>query len=206
MMLARAAFGRTLGLPALLTLMVGCGSAPPAGLYPSPTPSTAATPPPPVASTTPATTPAAAEAPVVWAPFTSVECGFTLPMPGTPKTSIESLDTPSGKQIIHSATSDLGDRAAIASCSDLPLASTTEAALDNARDSAVSTLHGTLIASRDVTVGGFPGRDAVVALDDKRIALRLVLAKQRLFTLVALGFSAEATQHFIEGLTLAATP
>jgi len=125
-------------------------------------------------------------------------------MPGTPKTSSDSVDTPSGKQTIHSATSDLGDRAAIVSCSDIPAYASSDATLDGARDGAVAHTHGTLVASRNTTVSGFPARDAIIAVQDKKLAVRLVLAKQRLFTLVVLGFSGDETQHCIDGFTIAA--
>jgi hypothetical protein len=192
-------------LAVVFALFVGCGSAPPAGLY-SPAASSTSDGPPPGSSATPSagapdSTPAA-----VWASFTSTDCGVTLPMPGTPKVSNEAVDAPSGKLVIHSATSDLGDRAAIVSCSDIPAYKSSDDILDRTRDGTVSSMHGTLVASRSVTVGGFPGRDMILAVQDKKLAVRLVLAKQRLFTLVSLGFSADETSHFIDGFTIAAKP
>jgi hypothetical protein len=188
-------------LALVIGLAAGCGSAPPPGLYPPAASATSDTPPP-VASEAPPAPGGAA--PLAWAPYTSAECGYTLPMPGTPKTSSDSVDTPSGKQTIYSATSDLGDRAAIVSCSDIPPYPSSDATLDGARDGAVAHTHGTLVASRNVTVDGFPGRDAVIQVQDKKLNVRLVLAKQRLYTLVVLGFAADETQHCIDGFSVAA--
>jgi hypothetical protein len=195
MLLARASIAA-----AACALLAGCGSAPPPGLY-SPAASSAPDAPPPSPSIAPAAS-APPAPPVVWASFTSTECGVTLPMPGAPKASNDEVDTPAGKRTIHSATSDLGDKAAIVSCSDVPAYTSSDDVLDRARDGAVASMRGTLEASRNVTVGGFPGRDAILSVQDKKLSVRLVLAKQRLFTLVALGFSADETQRFIDGFTI----
>jgi len=189
----------------VFALLVGCGSAPPAGLY-SPAASTTSDAPPPGASASPSAAAPDSSPPAVWASFTSTDCGVTIPMPGTPKVSNEAVAAPSGKLTIHSATSDLGDRAAIVSCSDIPAYKSSDDVLDRTRDGTVSSMHGTLVASRNVTVGGFPGRDMILAVQDKKLAVRLVLAKQRLFTLVSLGFSADETSHFIDGFTFSTKP
>jgi len=133
--------------------------------------------------------------PTEWQPFTSRNGHFTIMMPGTPASSVESVNTAIGVVDLHSFTLETNEFAYFVAYGDFPPAfvqnADTEAMLDGARDGAVADVNGTLVSERRISVQGFPGRElwieATVSGQKGLAQARMILVGNRFYQVLVAG-------------------
>jgi hypothetical protein len=136
-----------------------------------------------------------ATAPVVNKPFTSKEGGFRVVMPADPQERTQKLQTPIGPIDLHMYLIDKGDTAYLATYSDYPenvANQDPKQILDGVVDGSIKSSKGELITSKDIKIGGFPGReyDYKIPIPGGQTGLgrsRVYPVKSRLYQVVYIG-------------------
>jgi len=171
-----------------------------------------AAPPPPAE---PASVAAAAPAPLEWSPYTSVDGGFRVDLPGKPKQSVEKF----GEIDYHDASVELASREVSVSVtwSDLPAAQVeigeTEAMLDAAVTGMIKRVAGKLEGEvKSIDIEHHPGREFQIGADLRgkpaHIHVRLYVVHDRLLRIVLRTGTADAFKAESEKLlaSFALTP
>jgi hypothetical protein len=122
-----------------------------------------------------------------WKPYHSSDGGFQVLMPGEPKLEAQVVATAAGPVSAHFVTAEgVGSAKSFAVIyNDYPAGLMNASAariLDGARDGAVKTVAGRLLAERPITLAGHPGREMQIGLSGGgSIVARLYLVKNRLY-------------------------
>ncbi len=184
-------------------------AAPPPGMGPE-----APSPPPPLAP--PVDKPEAGNTtqPLVWSDYVSKEGGFTIRTPGTVKEQAVAVKTPVGEVTFHMCQVLLpnGSGAFVVSYNDIPPqgpALADDARFDGARAGMLANIPGAkLVSETKLTVEGFPAREWVVGMPMGQAKFRAILAKKRIYQLIAGGspdkVSDKDVQAFFDSFKLTA--
>jgi hypothetical protein len=131
--------------------------------------------------------------------FKSVEGGFTVLFPGTPKLEEATANTGIGPIKTHLAILEKGSEVYYVSYVDLPAGLETpeeiKQGLDSSRDQAIAGGHR-LISESNVTISGVDGRELLMEKNGLVIRGRFFYLKQRLYQLI---FGTPATLAFRNG-------
>lgn len=131
--------------------------------------------------------------------FKSIEGGFTVRFPGTPKLEEQTANTGIGPVKTHLAILETGSAVYYVSYVDLPAGLETpeeiKAGLDSSRDQAIAGGHR-LISESEVKVSGVDGRELLVERNGLIIRGRFFYLKQRLYQLI---FGTPASLAFRNG-------
>jgi len=195
-------------LISLITLLVSaCGG----GAEPTRAPTQA-----PTATPAPTSTSAPTATPVAeWEEFTSEEGWFSITMPSEPTEQQQKLPD---ELVLHTFMAE-GEQAAFAVMySDFPEMiamadqEAVEKILDDGRDSALTSMSGTLVGEESASLGDHPGRHIVYEISEDTIPgggegiLRVYLIDGRVFQLMALGVKgqlpAEDVERFVASFQL----
>jgi len=157
---------------ALLALAVACA-----------TPEQARKPPPTTASATPVE---AVPRQAQLVPFQG-KAGFTVLMPPTPYESERTESTPGGAVHVHLAQAHSEMAKYLASVSDFPKGSLDRIPesdlLDSLQQSTIQSMHGTLVASRNIEVAGLRGREfSATDPEGSEVTARILLGDSRVYT------------------------
>ena len=127
---------------------------------------------------------------IEWKSFSPAMGGYAIDFPGPVTETKESIKTPSGYMILHTAeTSRLvqGQRVTFTvTYGDLPESSSisTEAALAGSRKGVLEQTKGTLASNADITLAGYPGNEFTVTSADGLRHQRVYMVSRRLYELV----------------------
>lgn len=131
--------------------------------------------------------PLARHEPRAWKEFSSVQGGFSILMPGTPKEAIQEIESPPGNVSFRSF--ELRTRAGVydVSYSDLPIYAEDPAiireGLDANRDALLKSEGLKLLTEKEINFEGIPAREWLMLGSEGVIRRRLILIKDRLYTL-----------------------
>lgn len=127
-----------------------------------------------------------------WEEFTSEEGGFTVMMPKTPTHETSEIPTAIGPVTMHTFSASNNNKwAYMVIYSDYDAESVSAAdpstMLEGARDGVMKQLGGKIVIDRDLTIGGYPGKEVEVVTSDKqfRCRARLFLVDNRLYQVIA---------------------
>jgi len=162
-----------------------------------------------------------------WVAFTAPDGSFTVRLPAEPKVQTETVPTEAGDIAVAMYLVESGDRTVVVSHNGFPasvadvIASGDDAfvqgLLDNSRDGAIANVSGTLQDEKQITVGGFPGREFTFNIDSGSSptgsaitgSARVVLVKDRLYQLISLTTADETSpavvQAFFDSFQLTAS-
>lgn len=113
-------------------------------------------------------------------PFTSREGGFSVLMPGTPMYKTRVLDTNVGQIIAHYFMLESQDGTYMVMYNDFPMQpSDSHAMLSAVRNG--NAQGGKLIAERDISVDGYPGKLVQVEKGEYTVINAIFLVDQRLY-------------------------
>lgn len=125
-----------------------------------------------------------------WTEFRSLEGGFSIDMPGTPKKQTESVPTAAGTITAHLFTQERMNDGYMAGYSDFPKqlikASPPATLLKGGRDGAVANVGGKLLGDKMITLDGHPGIEFDFEVQSKgiRSRARVYLVDNRLYQTV----------------------
>jgi len=114
--------------------------------------------------------------------------GFSVLMPPNPQTDNRTQETPGGPVQVHIAQAEDASGKYMSSLSEFPKGSLDKVKskdlLDSLQRATVQSMGGTLLNSRDVEVGGLPGRE-FTATDPQgsEVTARVFVANSRVYTL-----------------------
>lgn len=131
--------------------------------------------------------PAAEYNPKVWKEFSSPEGGFSVSLPGTPRAQTQEVDSPPGTVSFRSYVLQTGTGVYDVSYSDLPIYSEDPAhirkGLDANRKALLKREGLKLLSEKEITFDGRPAREWLLLRGDEVVRRRLILVKERLYTL-----------------------
>jgi hypothetical protein len=138
---------------------------------------------------TPSPTPSVDDdSPQSWKEFTAAEGGFTVMIPGIPKTSSVSTETAQGPIILHNFVVQTKLALYFISYADFFVSAetpdTVRKMLDSGRDEVLSN-GATLIFETDVTQNGLVGREVIFSRQGLIFWVRMYLDKNRLYQVIA---------------------
>ncbi len=123
-----------------------------------------------------------------WREFQLPSGGFTVSLPGEPRSLTQTSDMASAQGNNRVFTLEAEGINYIITDSELTLdltdARAIQAALDNGRDQAVTGSGGTLESERNITLGGYAGREMRVKLAGEYLRARAYVANRRLYQLI----------------------
>ena len=122
-----------------------------------------------------------------WKEFSSAEGGFSILMPGTPQAKTQEVASPPGK--VSFRTFELRTNTGVydVSYSDLPIYSEDPAhiseGLDANRDALLKSTGLKLLSEKAITFDGVPGREWLLVGNEGVVRRRIIIVKDRLYTL-----------------------
>lgn len=147
--------------------------------------------------------------------FRSPDGKFTVRLPGQPREQEQPVSTTAGAVMLRSYTVNLGSRAFLVSYADYPEkavdATNPTLILNGARDGMLNQIRARRLSERKVRVQGNYGRSVEADLTgsggmELRASVRIVLAKNRIYQLIAITPTAEAgaaeVKEFLESLRI----
>jgi hypothetical protein len=152
--------------------------------------------------------------PAKWVSYAPKDGSFSAQFPGDPEESVEPTDGPNGKVDMHQFSVERPTGTAyMASFTDYPVP---PAALDELRQrlvavqaSSVQTSHATVLAEKEITVNGVPGREFVTKMnvpEEVVVFTRVFMRQNRLFQFMALlpaGSNEEAdARRYLDSIAL----
>lgn len=160
-----------------------------------------------------------------WIAFTAPDGNFTVRLPEEPEVDEQAVPTEAGDIQIVMYVVESNDRAVMLSHNEFPAAIADAIAtgddtfiqgmLDGGRDGAVGNVSGTLQDEKQITVGGFPGREFTFIVDSSASPTggaitgiaRVILTTDRLYQLISLTNADETdpalVQAFLDSFQLA---
>lgn len=148
-----------------------------------------------------------------WPKFKSTEENFVISMPGEPEQERNSAPGPFGNgHHIYSVESNGISYTISNSVFENPPARPKDIkrALDLARDLLLTVSVGKLLSDRDISLGGFPGREVRIEKDKKIWSLRAYIVKGRMYQLMTTEPKAKEqspeTSKFFDSFQLLAPP
>jgi periplasmic protein TonB len=131
--------------------------------------------------------PFARHEPQVWKEFSSAEGGFSVLMPGTPKATAREIESPPGNVTFRSFELRTSTGVYDVSYSDLPIYAEDPAiireGLDANRDELLKSEGLKLLTEEEIDFEGIPAREWLMLGSEGVIRRRLILMKDRLYTL-----------------------
>lgn len=124
--------------------------------------------------------------------FSPPGAGFSVLLPGKPKTEIQELDTEIGKLTNHMYLVDAPGVFYGVMYAEFPAPVTdpevAKGMFDNARNMAVAAVHGVVKSEADITLSGYPGRELLVSMpgDSGLLRARLYMVKQFFYQAITL--------------------
>ena len=120
-----------------------------------------------------------------WKRFVSLEGGFTVDFPGSPKVSEETISSPGLKYVVHKTQLTTWAEYGVI-YSDYPKSfvdqTTADVILDQGAKGAVAEMNSQLLSIKPTKLSGYPGRFMKERMPNGTIMqLKLVLVRQRLF-------------------------
>lgn len=147
-----------------------------------------------------------------WLNFESESGRFSVLFPGAPDEQVESVQTAIGVIETQFFMVTQRDLAYSVNLADYPpemiAAGDTQQMLDGARDGAVSNVNGELLEEKELTLGGYPGRELKVRVEEEGIVVRarIYLVNERLYVIQAMSkerlASSEDIDKFLDSFEL----
>jgi hypothetical protein len=151
-----------------------------------------------------------------WIAFTAPDGSFTVRLPEEPEVDEQAVPTEAGDIQVAMYLVENNDRAVMLSHNEFPAAITEAIAagddtfiqgmLDGGRDGAVGNVSGTLQDEKQITVGGFPGREFTFSVDSSASPTgdaitgiaRVILTRDRLYQLISLTAADETNPALVQ--------
>lgn len=147
-----------------------------------------------------------------WKPLTSQEGRFSLLMPGAPKEQSQEVATPAGTIKMTMYVLEQGESAWFATFNDYPAEviqkADAETLLNGARDGAIGTVQGKLLAEKKIAIDTYPGRELEFEAQGGAFLARsrIYLVKERLYQIMILSPKAQGlpkdTGKFLDSFKL----
>lgn len=142
-----------------------------------------------------------------WQKVTSADGKYTVEMPGNPKKESKTETANGVTMTFNNQTVDLKDRAFLVSHSDIPAGG--EFNINEGLKSLLGRLNGKVVSETNVTVGGQPGKQAVVEVTTPAkgvCVLQMMVANGKVYQLMAIGSTVKAdseeVQRFLKSFEL----
>jgi hypothetical protein len=147
----------------------------------------------------------------IWRTYRSNEGGFVVSLPGRARRTKQAVDSPTGKDLVHFHTVEMGSDAAFSVVIfDGPenfLRTPPAVLLKGGRDSILAKAEGKLISERSLSLQGKPGWELVLAGPDGSTTwVRIYLVGQRLYQVVAISPKRQDAQRFLDSFRLILRP
>lgn len=170
----------------------------------------------PAAPATPAEPTATPDPLAGWITFTAPDGSFTVRLPEEPEVDEQAVPTEAGDIQIAMYLVENNDRAVMLSHNEFPAAvaeaiatgddTLIQGVLDGGRDGAVGNVSGTLQDEKQITVGGFPGREFTFSVDSSASPTgeaitgiaRVILTTDRLYQLISLATGDETDPALVQ--------
>ena len=105
----------------------------------------------------------AAQTPGEWVKHASPEGRYSVRLPGEPKHSAQTMDTPAGEKL-KQYMAQASDSNCLVMVGYFDYTAAMTFSLDKAREGMVSAVKGTLLAENSISLGGHPGKELRVAV------------------------------------------
>jgi len=117
--------------------------------------------------------------------FASENGGFSISMPGTPKESVQNVDSAAGPLALHQFIVEDGNVAYIVMYNDYPqVPDSQETFFNNVRDGGVNAVKGTLKKEKVIARQGYPGRAFDIDTADTVLYQDVYLVGKRLYQVI----------------------
>jgi hypothetical protein len=117
--------------------------------------------------------------------FTSSAGGFSIYMPGTPKESVQYVDSAAGKLELHQFTVEDGNIAYIVMYNDYPRTpESQETFFNNVRDGGANAVKGKVTKEKVISRQGYPGRAFDIETTDTLLLQDVYLVGKRLYQII----------------------
>jgi len=151
-----------------------------------------------------------------WIAFTAPDGNFTVRLPEEPEVDEQAVPTEAGDIQIVMYLVENNDRAVMLSHNEFPEAvaeaiatgddTLIQGVLDGGRDGAVGNVSGTLQDEKQITVGGYPGREFTFSVDSSASPTgeaitgiaRVILTTDRLYQLISLATGDETDPALVQ--------
>lgn len=171
---------------------------------------------PPAAPAAPAEPTATPDPLAGWIEYTAPDGAFTVRLPDDPEVQSESVPTEAGDIQIAMYLVENNNRAVMLSHNEFPAAIAEAIAagddtfiqgmLDGGRDGAVGNVSGALQDEKQITVGGFPGREFTFSVDSSASPTgdaitgiaRVILTTDRMYQLISLTAADETNPTLVQ--------
>jgi hypothetical protein len=117
--------------------------------------------------------------------FTSASGGFSISMPGTPKETVQNIDSAAGPLELHQFLVEDGNVAYIVMYNDYPnTPDNQEAFFNKVRDGGMNAVHGNLRKEKAIARQGYPGRAFDIETSDTLLLQDVYLVGKRLYQVI----------------------
>jgi hypothetical protein len=118
-------------------------------------------------------------------PFTSTAGGFSISMPGTPKETVQNVDSAAGPLKLHQFLVEDGNIAYIVMYNDYPrVPDNQDVFFNNVRDGGMNAVKGTLKKEKVISRQGYPGRAFDIETSDTLLLQDVYLVGKRLYQVI----------------------
>ena len=142
--------------------------------------------------------------------YSSEAQGFAIQLPNIPRETVQEAQTDAGKLVFHSVETEAEDHEYAISVIEYPASLVQEkgskAILEDASEGGVSSIFGTLLDRKDISIGEYSGINQTVETVDKIFMANVFLIENRLYMIVVAGpkntFSDDKAQGFLNAFEL----